>query len=327
MSVSVKSQIFTGLTSALGAGAVVLTAALPPATISVVPTAFDSPLGELLSTISYVNNDIWNGSDVFGDYEWEPYQGLVPEFIYTALPVVAQLGFNGSAYIGGTVDALTTSAFILDQAVWNLPAALVTAAQQAIGGDITGAITTLTNATVVPIQDAVSYTVSQLSSIVSTVISNVAALAGALPGIVQGLATTVVGGAQAVITAVVNIATQTVGAISTGDIETAWNTVVDGLLGPVGADGTVASSLAGTIENLTLGPGLGPLGYPNGYAVPSLRMWGEQSQLQIANAIGGNYPVPAAAVKTPVRAKKAAVASRATSATSDSAPKVKRTRR
>lgn len=327
MSVSVKSQIFTGLTSALGAGAVVLTAALPPATISVVPTAFDSPLGELLSTISYVNNDIWNGADVFGDYEWEPYQGLVPEVIYTALPVIAQLGFNGSAYIGGTVDALTTSAFILDQAVWNLPAALVTAAQQAIGGDITGAITTLTNATIVPIQDAVGYTVSQLSSIVSAVISNAAAVAGALPGIVQGLATTVVGGAQAVITAVVNIATQTVGAISTGDIETAWNTVVDGLLGPVGADGTVASSLAGTIENLTLGPGLGPLGNPNGYAVPSLRMWGEQSQLQIANAIGGNYPVPAAAVKTPVRAKKAAVASRATSATSDSAPKVKRTRR
>lgn len=327
MSVSVQSQILTGLTSALGAGAVVFSAALPPATVSVVPTAFDSPLGELLSTISIINNDIFNGSDVFGDFQWEPYQGVVPETIYTALPIIAQLGFNGSAYIGGTVDAVTTSAFILDQAVWNLPAALVTAVQQAIGGDIPGAITTLTNATVVPIQDAVGYTVSQLSSIVSTVISNVAAVAGALPGIVQGLATTVVGGVQAVITAVVNIATQTVGALSTGNIETAWNTVVDGLLGPVGADGTVASSLAGTIENLTLGPGLVPLGNPNGYAVPSLRMWGEQSQLQIANAIGGSYPVPAAAVKVPARAKRVGVASRAAAAVSDSGPKVKRTRR
>ena len=327
MSVSVQSQILTGLTSALGAGAVVFSAALPPATVSVVPTAFDSPLGELLSTISYINNDIFNGADIFGDFEWEPYQGVVPETIYTALPIIAQLGFNGSAYIGGTVDAVTTSAYILDQAVWNLPAALVTATQQAIGGDIAGAITTLTNATVVPLQTAASQVSSAIAGVLGGVVTNATNLLAIVPGIVQGLATTVVGGVQAVITAVVNIATQTVGALSTGNIETAWNTVVDGLLGPVGADGTVASSLAGTIENLTLGPGLVPLGYPNGYAVPSLRMWGEQSQLQIANAIGGSYPVPAAAGKAPARAKRAAVASRAAAAVSDSGPKVKRTRR
>ena len=288
----------------IAAAAVAISASAITPAPQVTLTAFDSPLGELLSTISYINNDIFNGTDIFGDYQWQPYQGALPEFIYTALPVVSQLGFNGSAYIGGTIDALTTSAVILDQAVWNLPAALVAAAQQAIGGDIPGAITTLTNATVIPLQDAVGYTVSTLSSIVSTVIGNAAAVIGVLPGILQGLATTVVGGAQAIVTAVVNITTQTVGALSTGDIQTAWNTVVDGLLGPVGADGTVASSLAGTIENLTLGPGLGPLGNPNGYAVPSLRMWGEQSQLQIANAIGGNYPVPMPAAATKRSASK-----------------------
>lgn len=310
----------------LAAAAVAISASAITPSTPVTLTGFDSPLGELLSTISYVNNDLFNGSDVFGDFEWEPYQGAIPEFIYTALPLVTQLGYNGSAYIGGTIDALTTSAYILDQAVWNLPAALVTAAQQAIGGDIPGAITTLTNATVVPIQDAVSYTVNQLQSIVATVISNVAAVAGAIPGILQGLATTVVGGAQAIVTAVVNIATQTVGALSTGNFDTAWNTVVDGLLGPVGADGTVASSLAGTIENLTLGPGLVPLGNPNGYAVPSLRMWAEQSQLQIANAIGGNYPVPAAAVASKRAAKHTAAKTAAAKAAAHSGVTEKRRR-
>lgn len=293
MTFAFRSPLIAGVALALSAGAVT------PAPVTL--TAFDSPLTELLSTVALVNNDIANGADTFSDFQWEPYQGLVPEFIYTALPIVSQLGFNGMAYIGGTVDALTTSGIILSQAVWNLPAAVVTAAQQAIGGDIPGAITTLTNATVVQLQDAAAVTVTAISSAVSVLISNVTNVISVLPGIISGLATTVVGSAQAVINAAVAIVTQTVGALSTGDLETAWNTVVDGLLGPVGADGTVESSLAGVIENVTLGPGLGPLGYPNGYAVPSLRMWGEQSQLQIANAIGGNYPVPAAAVKRSAR--------------------------
>ncbi len=284
------------LAAAAATAAAISAGAVAPAP-QVALAAFDSPLNQLLATVAYVNNDLWNGSDIFGDFQWEPYQGLVPETIFTALPIVSQLGYNGSAYIGGAVDALITSAQILDTAVWNLPAALVTAAQQAIGGDIPGAITTLTNATIVPLQDAVFYTYSTISGVVSTVIGNLTAVAAVIPGIVQGLATTVVGGAQAVITAAVNIATQTVGALSTGNIDTAWNTVVDGLLGPVGADGTVESSIAGVLENMTLGPGLGPLGNPNGYALPSLRIWGEQSQLQIANALGASWPVPAAATK------------------------------
>lgn len=284
------------LAAAAATAAAIGAAAVAPAP-QVVLTAFDSPLSQLLSTISYVNNDLWNGYDTFGDFQWEPYQGLVPETIFTALPIISQLGYNGSGYIGAIGDAVINSTYTLSEAAWNLPAALVTAAQQAIGGDIPGAITTLTNATIVPLQTAASITVNTVAAIVQTVVANAAAVAGAIPGIVQGLATTVVGGVQALITAVVNITSQTIGAISTGDVQTAWNTVVDGLLGPVGADGTVESSIAGVLENMTIGPGLGPLGNPNGYALPSLRMWGEQSQLQIANVLGANYPVPAAATK------------------------------
>ncbi len=290
--IAVRSPLIAGTALAVGIG--VLPAA-PPAQISL--ASFDSPLSELISTAVLINNDIFNGTDVFGDYQWEPYQGALPEFIYTALPIISQMGYNGAADIGGTVDAVGTSAYILSEAVWNLPAAVVTATQQAIGGDIPGAITTLTNATVVPLQDAVYTTVDALNVVVNAVAARLAGFVAVMPGILQGLVTTTVGSVQAVVNAAVTIVTQTVGALSTGDIETAWNTVVDGLLGPVGADGAVTSSIAGVIENVTIGPGLGPLGNPNGYALPSFRMWGEQSQLQIANAIGASYPVPAAAMK------------------------------
>lgn len=305
MQTSVRSQLMAGSAAVLlGAGAlavapVPVSGGIPalavPSTAQVALAAFDNPLSELLLTLGAVNNNIFNGADLYGDFEWEPYQGLVPEFIYTALPIISQLGFNGGAYIGGSIDALGTSAYILSQAVWNLPGAVVTAAGQAIGGDIGGAITTLIDATVVPVQAAGSTALGALISVVSGVVTNLVNVAVTVPGIAAGLVNTLIGGVSGIAGAVVNIATQTVGALLSFDVETAWNTVVDGLFGPLGADGTVGSSLPGTLTAVTIGPGLGPLGYPNGYAVPSLRMWGEQSQLQIANALGASYPVSAAA--------------------------------
>ncbi|MGV1087780.1 MAG: hypothetical protein ACOYBX_07335 [Mycobacterium sp.] len=312
MPVAVRSPLIAGAALAVSLTAMTATPAVP-----VSLAAFDSPLTELLQTGLLVNNDIFNGSDTFGDYQWEPYQGAVPEFIYTALPILSQMGFNGALDIGGTVDAVGTSAIILSQAAWNLPAAVVTATQQAIGGDIPGAITTLTNATLVPLQSAVSTVAGALGVVVNAVVTRFTNFIAVVPGILQGLVTTTVGSVQAVISAAVTIVTQTVGALSTGDVETGWNTVVDGLLGPVGADGTVESSIPGTIEAMTLGPGLGPLGYPNGYAIPSVRMWGEQSQLQIANAIGASYPVPAAAKRSAAKTVRSAAAAKPASSVTE----------
>lgn len=321
MPIAVRSPLTAGALVLFGATAMAGTPAVP-----VSLATFDSPLSELIQTATLISNDIFNGADVFGDFQWEPYQGALPEFIYTALPILSQMGFNGAYDIGTTIEGLGTSAYILSEAVWNLPAAVVAAAQQAIGGDIPGAITTLTNATVVPLQDAASVTVGALQTVASVLAGRITGFIGVVPGILQGLVTTTVGSVQAVINAAVTIVTQTVGALTTGDIETAWNTVVDGLLGPVGADGTVTSSIAGTLEAVTIGPGLGPLGYPNGYAVPSFRMWGEQSQLQIANAIGASYPVPAAATKRSA-SKTAAKATAAKAAAAKASVKPEKRRR
>lgn len=331
MQISLRSQLIAGTAAIVGAGAIAMNPVAPaltlpsitvPSVAQVALAGFDNPLSELILTTGVLNTNIFDGTNLYGDYEWEPYVGIVPEFIYTALPLISQLGFNGSAYIGGSIDSLGTSAYILSEAVWNLPGAVVTAAQQAIGGDIAGAITTLTNATLVPIQTAGTTALGALISVVTGVVTNVTNVVGVLPGIAAGLVTTAVGSASALVNAVVNIVTQTLGALATLDVETAWNTVVDGLLGPVGADGTVTSSVPGTLLAVTVGPGLGPLGFPNGYAVPSLRMWAEQSQLQVANAIGASYPVPAAAEAAPAAAVAAAPAAEVGTSAVAEAPSV-----
>lgn len=327
MHATFRSSLTTTAVAVLAAGTVAAAPVMDSAALSlssapVALTALDGPIGQLALTVGLIANDLFNGNDIFGDYGWEPYQGLLPEFIFTALPIISQLGYNGSFYLGTAVTALSDAVFYLDNGLVNLPSAVITAAGQAIGGDIPGALTTLYNATVLPVQDAVFSVVDAGSTIVTSVVNNLIAVISTVPGIVAGLVNTVVGGAGALVGAVVNIATQTAAALGAGDVETAWNTVVDGLFGPVGADGNFESSIPGVVESITIGPGLGPLGYPDGYAVPSLRIWAEQSQLQIANAVGASWPVPSPMGAASVRAGKSASTVRpaaSASATADEA--------
>jgi len=262
-----------------------------PALPDVALAGLSSPLGALIGTVQVLNNDLFNGIDTYPDYPWDPFQGIGPEFIYVALPIISQLGFNGFNYLGGSIDALSTSAQILTDAVWNLPGAIVTAAGQAIGGQFSEALATLVEATLAPIQDAGQIALDAGLAVLGGVAAHLTNVVVSLPGIAGDLLATVGGALSAIAGAAVTIGSQTLAALTTLDLEGAWNTVVDGLLGPVGVDGEVTSSLPGTLLAVTVGPGLGPLGPGNGYAVPSLRMWAEKSQLTIANAVGANFPV------------------------------------
>ena len=64
-------------------------------------TGLDSPISEMLNTASWINYDLFNGNvaDIDDNYTWEPYAGMLPEFIFTALPVISQLGYNGADYV------------------------------------------------------------------------------------------------------------------------------------------------------------------------------------------------------------------------------------
>lgn len=279
--------------------------------------AFDSPFAALLGTVRAVSVNLFDGSDTYSDYPWDPYRGLGPEFIYTALPIISQLGFNGLNYINGSIDALSTSAELITGALWNLPGAVVTAAGQAITGQFAEALATLTAATLVPLQNAGEIALGAGLAVFGNALTNLTDVLVSVPGIIGSLLTTLQGGATAVLTAAFTIGAQTVAALSSLNLEGAWNTLVNGLLGPVGGDGLVTSSLPGTLLAVTVGPGVGPLGHPDGYAVPSLRMWGERTQLTIANALGANFPVtvapstPAASTPRPSAARAVATAAEA----------------
>ena len=290
-------------------------ASLPaPVLPDIALAGLSSPLSALLGTVQVLSNDLFNGVDTYPDYPWDPFQGLGPEFIYVALPIISQLGFNGFNYLGGSVDALSTSAQILTDALWDLPGAIVTAVGQAIGGQFSEALATLADATLVPIQNAGQIALGAGLAVLGGVAAHLTNVVVSLPGIAGELLTTVGGALSAIAGAAVAIGSQTLAALTSLDLESAWNTVVDGLLGPVGADGEVTSSLPGTLLAVTVGPGLGPLGAGNGYAVPSLRMWAEKSQLTIANAVGANFPVVAPQVSPAAARSAASTASTASSA-------------
>lgn len=321
MQISLRSQLIAGTAAVVGASAIAMTPVtaahvnLPslnvPSAAQVALTGFDSPISELLDTVSWINYDLFNGdpANIDDNYSWQPFAGMLPEFIYTALPVLSQMGYNGADYINTTLDAVGYSAYTLSEAVWNLPGELIKATKQLFSADYAGAVATLTNATWVPIKDAISSVVGSGTYLVSSVLTNLTNVLAAMPAIVKGLANTTIGTVKASINAVVEITKQTFAALGGGNVELAWNTVVDGLFGPVGADGSVLSSLPGVLESMSIGPGLIPLGPGNGYApAPSFRMWGEQSQLTIANGLGATWPAASVAAPKAAAVKASRVA-------------------
>lgn len=312
MQISLRSHLIAGTAAVVGASAIAMTPVAAhvnvpsvklPSGAQVALTTFANPLTELIATLGLVNEDLFDGANIYDAYSWEPYVGIVPEFIFTALPVISQLGYNGSAYIGNTIGALGFAARTLSDAVWNLGPAVITAAQQAIGGDVAAAITTLTNATLVPIQDALTTVIGAGTSVITGVVTNITNLIAAVPSIAQGLVNTVVGSVTALVQTAVAVVTDTFSSLVSLDFQGAWNSVVVGTLGQAG--------LLGTLESVTIGPGVGYDEESNTFAVPSLRMWAEQSQLTVADALGGSYLAPtAASVSAPSAAAAKAVAAR-----------------
>lgn len=306
MQISLRSQLIAGTAAVVGASAIAMTPVttahmnLPtvkvPSAAQVALAGFDSPISELLDTLTYINFDLFNGdsANVDDNLPWSPYGGMLPEFIYTALPVISQLGYNGANYIENTLGAVNDSAWYLSEGVWNLPGEVLKATKQLLTGQFAAALATLTAATIDPIKAAVTSLIGAGTYLVSNIVTNLTNVLATVPGIAKGLLNTTVGLVKATINAVVEITKQTFAAITGGNFELAYNTVVDGLFGPVGADGLVTSSIPGVLETLTIGPGIGPIaptGQGNGYNLPSLRTWGEGSQLTIANALGSTWPV------------------------------------
>lgn len=182
--------------------------------------------------------------------------------------------------------------------MWNLPGAVVTAAIQAITGNINGALSTLANAIVVPIQNAAASLFHAVETVFGGVLTNAANVLSVIPSLVGGLIQTTVGVGTTLFEAAAGVGSSILNAITSLNIEEAWNATIKGLLGPEG--------FPGVMELMTLGPGFGAT-WPTDYT-PSFRVWGQGAIYAIANALGGGYPTAAAVAGGAVAAASSAAA-------------------
>lgn len=287
MQISLRSQLIAGTAAAVGASAIAMTPVIAvhgvpsitvPSVAQVALAGFDSPITELLSTLfvgqtlvfnetnspvdagSWAGSGITDGTGAVGPLLWPAALGsdalggyssvgVVPQIIDDALPIISQLGYNGSDYLNVTGDALFGAGIALSEGAWNAIGQVVTL-------DIPGAINTVI--------DSISSAGALLLGAGGYVLQNVLAKAQAVVATLVGSIPTLLGVTVAQISTVlartVQIATDAVAAIGAGSIDGAWNAVVDGLLGPTG--------VPGTLLNLTIGAGVqtGPI---SGNTVPA----------------------------------------------------------
>lgn len=276
---------------------------------------FDQVGGDVL------NYQLYN-DPALGYYNWV---GTAPNNVDNASPVIRQLEVNWSSYGNAVFSGLIDAATAVSTGVWDYPAALVDAAQLALAGQFTQAIGVLIDAVVTPaaaaaqsLFDAGAYIVSNVAARLGTVIQQ-------LPQIIRTFTGWAVGGAALLAERTASIASTWLSQLAQLDIEGAWNTAVNGWLGPEG--------LPGLALNLSMGAGVqtGAIVNPTTDIatnfVPSLRtatlaaVWSTAAALQ-TSAPGSSAARSAAA--TPVEAEAAspvtAVAEAAGSATEAAEP-------
>ena len=147
MKISLRSQMIAGTAAVVGASAIALTPVvaqhemLPniqiPSTSAVVALAgFDSPVTELIRSLDLVNSYLFSSTAVG---QPDVTLGLVPQIIADHLPIISQLGVNGSDYIFQSFHGLYSSAAALSEGLWNSP-------DRRSAATSAGAITTLSTA-------------------------------------------------------------------------------------------------------------------------------------------------------------------------------------
>ena len=275
MQISLRSQLVAGTAAIVGASAIAMTPvmgaqlSLPsvqvPSAAAVTLTGLDSPISELLATLQLGNQYLldttqsvvdplsWPFSN-FGDGlpvlpgalvtpELGGYSsvGLLPQIIDDALPIISQLGYNGSDYLNVTGDALYVAGFGLSEGVWNAAGAALTL-------DFAGAIDDL----LVGINQAGTALLGAGVYVLSNVVARAEAVINTLVGGIPTLLGVGLAQAGVVFNRVVQVVTDTFAAAT---FEDGWNAAVDGIFGP--------SGVPGTILNLSIGMGVqtGPVAF------------------------------------------------------------------
>jgi hypothetical protein len=238
-------------------------------------------------------------SDALGGYS---SIGLLPQIIDDALPIVRQLGINGSDYLNTSVFGLSAAGIALSEGVWNAAGELLTL-------NIPGALQTLGDSISAAGTLALASGAYVLSGVVARAQAVVAAVVGSLP--------LLIGSTVAQVSLVVNRTIQVVTDTFAADtFEGGWNAAIDGIFG--------ATGIPGTLLNITVGAGqqIGPIPYgaTPPYApteesiaanyVPSVRTEVQSLVKSVANALATPVPLSPPAPVASVRAARSAAAAR-----------------
>ena len=320
MQISIRSQLIAGTAAVVGASAIAMTPVtqanlvLPdlhvPSAAQVGLVGFDSPLSELIGTFNSANQ--WFASSlntpagyvnlggisstvvaagVIAGYQFNSI-GLLPQVINDHMPILTQVGLNGALSLENMLNAGTTIGLIASEAVWNLPGAFVTATQQALTGNIPGAIATLQAALVTPFVAAGQVALDSGNYMLDNAVARGTALLSAVPTLVNLVVQGSLGQAQVLAGAFSAVVQNVITGITNGNAEETWNAAVDGFLGPRG--------IPGTVLNLTVGAGVQT---DAATVVPSVRGMIQAAVHGVADALsqtGSAPPVPPpAAAATP----------------------------
>jgi hypothetical protein len=332
MQISLRSQLVAGTAAIVGASAIAMTPvmgaqlSLPsvqvPSAAAVTLTGLDSPISELLATLELGNTYLLNESlnPTPSPLDPPPVQpnpwafagftgvlpaaladpalggytsvGLLPQIIDDALPIISQLGYNGSDYLNVTGDALFGAGYGLSEGVWNAAgAALTLDFAGAVDDLLTGinvAGTLLLGAGVYVLANVVA----KAEAVINSLVAGIPTLLGV--GLLQ---------ATTVFDKVVEVVQETFAA---GTFEGGWNAAIDGIFGP--------SGVPGTILNLTIGAGVqtGPITGPGDIAdnfVPSTRTVVQGLVKEIAADLTVT-PAPVAAAPAAAKSARSAAAVR-----------------
>jgi len=345
--ISLRSHLIAGTAAVVGASAIAMTPvmgaqlSLPsinvPTVAKVTLAGLDSPISELLGSVILggqllLNTDqdvadpgLW-GPIAFGiqDFVGIPVPwltndlnggfssiGLLPQIIDDALPIVRQLGINGSDYLNVAVAGLSAAGVALSEGVWNAAGDLLTL-------DITGALATLAAS----ISAAGTLALGSGAYVLSGVVTRAQAVveyAIANAGYLLAATVTQIG---AVVARTVQIVEETFAATT---FEGGWNTAIDGIFGATGLPGLVLNLTIGAGQQTALIPptegpnanGTAPLG--TNY-IPSTRSVVQAAVKGVANALA--TPVPASTVVPAAAAPSAAsaLAASARAASVEAAP-------
>ena len=339
MQISLRSQMIAGATALVGAAAVAVTPMAPAVSLPAVSVqkaavalaAYANPLSALYNSVNLGVNYLINGNynlDAGGGAANWPAAGI-SDYTNSVLPYSY---FNdGSAYLPaitnlGLIPNFITVPFPVGTQVINAglnllwaPVGLTVAiVQDIVSGNFADIPVQIQNSiqyAVAQAQLAVEAVIGGATVIVQNVIAKATAaiqvLAAGIPTALANIPRQLAVIAASATTAVTAITT----ALSTGDVEGAWNAAVSGLLGPTG--------VPGTIVNLTLGAGVQTGDVTDGASylanvVPSVRNEVQTLGQGLSIALSSTAASPAAAVRPAAAANAAAanaVAAKAAAAT------------